>query len=102
MEEPSKRDQEEEEEKEKDALDRLLRSTLEIYEKLPTKIRDKLNMKDFINKHKAGNSRGVNFSTSTRGLRGHLEEFSQKLERFMIRTLDPGSEVVKDEDQPPK
>lgn len=100
MEEPPQPDQQQEE---KEALDKLLRSILEIYEKLPSKIRDKPNMEGLINKHKADdNSRSVNFTTSTRGLRGPLEYFSQKLERFIIRTLDPGSEVVKDEDQPPK
>ncbi|KAF3441708.1 hypothetical protein FNV43_RR15623 [Rhamnella rubrinervis] len=97
MEEPPLPHQEEEE-----ALNKILRSILEIYDNLPAKIRHQLNMEDLLNKHKAGNSRNVNFTTSSRGLRGPLEDLFQKLERFIIRALDPGSEVVKDEDQPPK
>ena len=77
-----------------------LRLILDIYEKLPEKIRHQLNLEGLIGKITAQKASQEDFTCFSRGLEGfdQMEEFAQKLGRFKIRTLDPnGGTVVKEE-----
>ncbi|KAJ8753988.1 hypothetical protein K2173_001886 [Erythroxylum novogranatense] len=79
---------------EKETTEELLRAILELYEKLPESVRSEVNLEKF---HVPSNI--TKDSTTHRGVEGPLEDLSQKLERFKIRTIQLGG-VVKEEDKP--
>ena len=82
---------------------RLRRSMLDIYQKLPKKVQHKLNLEGSINEliRERDSQQQIldDITYSSRGLQGsQTEELGQRLERFKIRTLDPnGGAIVKDE-----
>ncbi|KAJ4705148.1 hypothetical protein OWV82_021966 [Melia azedarach] len=87
----------EEEEEEEKSMEEVLKLISELQEKLPASIRSEVNLDHQINKLKG--LKAYSTSTRTRGCNGPLEEIKCKLERFKIRTVQPGGGVVVVQDE---
>lgn len=82
---------------EKETMEELLRAILELYAKLPPRIRSQVKLDRFNIPSNILKDLKVE-STATRGVEGSMEELSRKLERFKIRTVQLGG-IVKEEDK---
>jgi hypothetical protein len=83
---------------EKETREELWGAILELYEKLPQRIKNKVNLEKFDVHRDVSRDLKVD-SSSRRSVEGStIKKLSRKLERFKIRTVQGGGGVVKVEE----